>query len=246
MSRPVYDTIGRGYADERRTDPRIEAPILAAIADARSVVNVGAGTGSYEPRDRFVVAVDPSAEMIAQRARDAAPVVQAVAEALPFGDRRFDVATAILTIHHWTDWRSGIAEMRRVARRLVVFSADIEVFAENWLVAEYFPGIVVVDRERFSSIAELSHEMGGATVQDVLVPCDCVDGFTGAYWARPEAYLSPDVRRGMSGFAAIPPRAVTEGLERLADDLRSGLWDERHGELRHRPSCDIGYRLLVA
>lgn len=246
MSRPVYDTIGRGYADERRTDPRIEAPIIAALGGARSVINVGAGTGSYEPRDRFVVAVDPSTEMIAQRAHDAAPVVQAVAEAVPFGDRRFDVAMAVLTLHHWTDWRAGIAEMRRVARHLVVFTADIEVFAKNWLVAEYFPDIVVVDRERFSSIAELSREMGEATVEVVLVPRDCVDGFAGAYWARPEAYLSPDVRRGISGFAAISQRAVTEGLGRLADDLRSGVWDERYGELRHRQSCDIGYRLLVA
>jgi SAM-dependent methyltransferase len=246
MSRQVYDTIGRGYAAERHTDPRIEAPIRRALGEAARVVNVGAGTGSYEPVDRFVIAVEPSTEMIAQRAAGAAPVVRGVAEALPFADGRFDAAMAILTMHHWTDWQAGIAEARRVAGRLVIFTATIEVFADNWLVADYFPGIIDIDRDRFPTTDELAVEMGGATVGEVLVPRDCVDGFTGAYWARPEAYLSPDVRRGMSGFAALDPDVVAKGLERLAGDLESGRWDERYGALRTQDMCDIGYRLLVS
>jgi SAM-dependent methyltransferase len=246
MSRPVYDTIGRGYAGERRTDPRIEAPILAALADAASVVNVGAGTGSYEPRDRFVVAVEPSVEMIRQRAPDAAPVVRAIAEALPFGNGTFDVGMAVLTLHHWTDWRAGIAELKRASARLVVFTADIEVFAGMWLTTDYFPEIIDLDRGRFPTTDELAAEMGGATVENVLVPHDCVDGFSGAYWARPEAYLSADVRRGMSGFAALAPDVVAAGIERLAADIASGAWDERYGSLRKQETFDIGYRLLVA
>ena len=245
MSQPVYDTIGRGYADERRTDPRIEAPIRAALGDAASVVNVGAGTGSYEPDDRLVVAVEPSTEMISQRKAESAPVVRAIAEALPFGDAAFDAAMAVLTMHHWTDWQRGVAEMRRVARRNVVFTAGIEAFAENWLVADYFPGIVDLDRDRFPTIDELAAAMGGARVEKVLVPHDCVDGFTGAYWGRPEAYLSADVRRGMSGFAALPADVVDAGIMRLSDDLASGRWDERYGALRTRRELDVGYRLLI-
>jgi SAM-dependent methyltransferase len=245
MSRHVYDTIGRGYANGRRTDPRIAATVHAALGAAESVVNVGAGTGSYEPADRLVIAVEPSLEMISQRAAHAAPVVRGVAEALPFADHAFDAAMAILTVHHWTDWRAGIAELRRVADRLVVFTAGIDVFSETWLTADYFPEIIDLDRERFSSVGELAAEMGGASVQDVLVPRDCVDGFTGAYWARPEAYLSEDVRRGMSGFAALAPELVAGRIARLADDLASGAWDERYGALRSKDALDIGYRLLV-
>jgi len=246
MSRPVYDTIGRGYAAERRTDPRIAAPIHAALGDACRVVNIGAGTGSYEPSDRFVVAVEPSPEMIRQRRDDAAPTVRAVAEALPFVDSSFDAAMAILTIHHWTDWRAGIAELRRVAERVVVFTADIEVFPHTWLMTDYFPEIVDLDRGRFSSVEELVIELGGGTIERILVPHDCVDGFTGAYWSRPEAYLSADVRRGMSGFAALSPDVVAAGIDRLATDLASGAWDDRYGALRSESEYDIGYRLVVA
>lgn len=245
MTTPVYDRIGRTYAGERRTDPRIAAPILAALGSAASVVNVGAGTGSYEPRDRRVIAVEPSVQMVRQRPPDAAPVVRGVAEALPFPDRSFDAALAVLTLHHWSEWRGGVSELRRVARFAVVLTADIEVFAEYWLTRDYFPEIIDLDRGRFPTVEELADAMRAARVETVLIPPDCVDGFTGAYWARPEAYLHAGVREAMSGFALLGEDVVDAGIARLRDDLASGAWDERHGELRGAGSFDLGYRLVI-
>jgi SAM-dependent methyltransferase len=238
-----YDAIGRTYTATRREDPRLAAVVHAALGDARTVVNVGAGTGSYEPRDRWVLAVEPSATMIAQREADAAPVVRASAEALPLADATVDAALATLTIHHWRDWRAGVAEMLRVARRrVVIWTFDTDAFAQFWLT-RYFPEITEIDRPRTPPVGELADALGGAPVEPVLVPRDCEDGFAAAFYARPEAYLDPVVRAGMSSLAVLddPP-----GLRRLADDLSSGAWDERYGHLRELPEIDAGYRLVVA
>jgi len=240
-----YDTIGRTYAHTRATDPRIAAAIWEALGDARTVVNVGAGTGNYEPPDREVTAVEPSAVMIAQRPPDAAPVVQAGAEDLPFEDDSFDAAMAVLTIHHWSDWRGGIDELRRVAGRVVLFSWDPSFARRLWVTAEYFP--FVGDKENsFPSLADQAGAVRATSVTTVPIPADCEDGFYGAWWRRPEAYLNPEVRAGISVLAGRTPEELAPGLERLRADLESGAWAERHADLLEREELDLGYRLLVA
>ena len=240
-----YDVIGRSYSRTRGTDARIAAWIWDALGDARTVVNVGAGTGSYEPPDREVTAVEPSAVMIAQRAPDAAPAVQAAAEALPFGDGSFDAAMAVLTLHHWTDWRRGIEEMRRVARRLVVLSWDPAFAGRLWISAEYFPQLIDEDVQNFPSLADQAGAVRATRVAAVPVPHDCRDGFYGAHWRSPEAYLDPEVRAGISTMAKRTPEELAPGLERLRADLDSGAWAERHADLLERDELDLGYRLLT-
>lgn len=241
-----YDAIGRGYALNRKPDPRIARQILGALDGVATVVNVGAGAGSYEPRHLAVTAVEPSIEMIRQRPPDAAPVVRAIAEQLPFADHSFDASLAVLTIHHWRDLPGGLAEMRRVARRrVVILTWDVAAGDSFWLTAHYFPEITAFDSTRFDPIDELADALR-AQVIPVPVPRDCQDGFLAAFWARPEEYLDPRRRAAMSGFAQIPAEAIESGLERLKRDIRDGTWDRQFGELRFRESLDTGYRLLVA
>ena len=240
-----YDEIGRTYAHTRATDPRIAAAIWEALGDARTVVNVGAGTGNYEPPDRDVTAVEPSAVMIAQRPPEAAPVVQAGAEALPFEDDSFDAAMAVLTIHHWSDWRAGIDELRRVAGRVVLFSWDPSFARRLWVTAEYFP-FVGDEENSFPSLADQAGAVRATSVTTVPIPHDCQDGFYGAWWRRPHAYLDPEVRAGISVLASRIPEELAPGLERLRADLESGAWAEQHAELLEREELDLGYRLLVA
>ena len=243
---PSYDRIGRTYERHRRPDPRVAARIEAALGGAASVVNVGAGTGSYESAGRRVVGVEPSQVMIAQRPRGAAPVVRAVAEALPFADRSFDVATAILTVHHWTDFRRGLREMRRVARgRLVVLTWDRARFPEAfWFTRDYVPEVCEAERG-LPALAEIAAALAPCAVEVVPIPHDCTDGFFGAYWRRPEAYLDPDVRAAISGLARLGD-AVEPAVARLAADLASGAWERRYGHLRAQGEIDLGYRLVVA
>jgi SAM-dependent methyltransferase len=240
-----YDAIGRTYTATRQTDPRIAARIWAALDGARTVVNVGAGTGSYEPPGREVTAVEPSAVMIAQRPPGAAPAVQASAEALPFADASFDAAMAVLTLHHWDDWRTGCGELRRVARaRVVVFSWDPTYVGRMWLGPEYFPGYMEEDVERFPSLAEQAAALD-AQVEVVPVPSDCRDGFFSAFWRRPEAYLDAKVRAGISTLAKRSEAELADGLRRLRADLDSGAWARRHADLLELDELDLGYRLLV-
>jgi SAM-dependent methyltransferase len=240
-----YDSIGRTYTATRQTDPRIAARIWAALGDARTIVNVGAGTGNYEPPDRDVTAVEPSAVMIAQRAPEAAPAFQASAEELPFGDDSFDAAMAVLTLHHWSDWRAGCAELRRVARdRVVVFSWDPTYRGRMWLSAEYFPTLSWQDVREFPSLHAQAAALR-ATVEVVPVPWDCRDGFFSAFWRRPEAYLDPAVRAGISTMARREDE-LAEGIARLRADLESGEWARRHANLLDLEELDLGYRLLVA
>jgi SAM-dependent methyltransferase len=242
----LYDTIGRGYARGRRPDPRIAAQLTAALGKARSVLNVGAGAGSYEPPGRRVVALEPSAVMLAQRPKGAARAVRARAEALPFPDRAFDAAMAVLTVHHWADRHGGLAECARVARRRVVLLTWDPAADKFWLLRDYFPEFAEADREVFPTMAAYAEAFGPGACMEVSplpVPRDCVDGFLGAYWARPEAYLDAAVRAGMSSFA----RPGTEaGLARLRSDLATGAWNARHGHLLAAEALDVGYRLVVA
>lgn len=240
-----YDSIGRTYTATRQTDPRIAARIWAALGDARTVVNVGAGTGSYEPPDRDVTAVEPSAVMIAQRPPHAAPAVQATAEDLPFEDDSFDAAMAVLTLHHWSDWRAGCEELRRVARdRVVAFSWDPTYRRRMWLGPEYFDDLVDPDLERFPSLPEQAEALG-ADIEVVPIPWDCRDGFHGAFWRRPETYLDPAVRAGISSLANREAE-LAAGLARLRADIESGGWARRHADLLELEELDLGYRLLTA
>jgi SAM-dependent methyltransferase len=243
----LYDTIGATYTATRRTEPRIAAQVWAALGDARTVVNVGAGTGSYEPTDRDVTAVEPSALMRAQRPAGAAPCVAAAAESLPFKDQSFDAAMAFATIHHWQDPIAGLREMRRVARRVVVFThdtSDAGWLRRFWLTRDYLPEVagLLVDRPPLTELASAL----GARVEPVLIPGDCVDGFFEAYWRRPEAYLDENVRRGVSVWARVGPGAEQRAVQSLRDDLASGRWAERNRDLVDLDAAELGLRLLVA
>lgn len=243
-----YDEhLGGGYATQRRPDPRIAGLIRDALGDVGRVVNVGAGAGSYEPDELDVVAVEPSAVMRAQRPPGAAACLDARAEELPFADREFDAAMAVLTVHHWDNWRAGCAELRRVARRRVVLTWDPSVTAQFWLVADYMPDLLDTDRRRFpATLEDQVAALGASRVETVPVPHDCTDGFLGAHWRAPQSYLDPAVRQGMSVFAKTPADHVERGLAHLAHDLRTGGWSDRHQDLLALTELDVGYRLLIA
>jgi hypothetical protein len=210
------------------------------------VVNIGAGAGSYEPTDRVVVGVDPSMTMLAQRPQPTI-AVQGVAERLPFADATFDAAMASLTLHHWTDLERGLAEMRRVAARQVVFFFDPEYSSEYWLVADYCPEVLQIPTERNApGPDDIARVLDVRSVEPVMVASDCTDGFGGAYWNRPELYLEPDVQAGISSFSLLTPELRDRLTTQLRDDLASGAWDAKHGALRDLDEVDLGYRLLVA
>jgi SAM-dependent methyltransferase len=238
-----YDRIGRDYAALRRPDPRLAAIIHAALGPAATVLNVGAGTGSYEPADRAVTAVEPSIEMIRKRPPGAAPAIQTWAEALPFADASFDAAMAILTLHHWADKAAGLAEMRRVTRGpIVLLTFDPSV--RPWLT-DYLPQLAALDEAQMPAMADYEHWLGPVRITPVPIPHDCSDGFLYAWWRRPEAYLDPHIRSGSSSFWALGDSAEA-GLERLRRDLATGEWARRYGHLLDRDSYDAGYRLVVA
>ena len=238
-----YDRIGEGYAIRRNPDPRLAAVILGALGDAESILNVGAGTGSYEPPDRRVIAVEPAIAMIRQRPATAAPVVRACAEALPFPDKSFGAALAVLTVHHWSDWRAGLRETVRVSRRRVVLFTWDPHAKSSWL-GDYFPHVIDADRSRFPSLAALQAILGEIEVAPVRIAHDCTDGFMGAYWRRPSAYLDPGVRIAISSLAT--GASASASLSRLADDLGTGAWERKHGQVLKHDEIDLGYRLVVA
>ena len=240
----LYDTIGVNYAQLRQTDPRLAAAIHAPLAGARTVLNLGAGAGSYEPDWAEVTAVEPSAEMIRQRPEgDRARVVQGVAEALPFADGAFDAAMAVLTVHHWTDVPRGLAEMRRVTRGPVVILTFDPLTSGFWL-ADYLPELIELDKGQMPGLADFEAALGPVTRIPVPIPHDCIDGLLCAYWRRPRAYLDARLRAAMSPFSKIAD--PTEGLARLADDLDSGAWQGRYGHLLGLEALDLGYHLVVA
>jgi SAM-dependent methyltransferase len=237
-----YDAIGVGYATYRRPDPRIAAQIWAAVGDAERILKVGAGTGSYERSDRSMVAVEPSAVMINQRA-GVVPVVRAAAESLPFPDSSFDVALALMTVHHWKDLRLGLSELRRVAPRQVVFTFDPAQHDSLWMFNEYVPAALgLADDTPLDVVLEA---LDTDRVDVVPTPADCNDGFATAYWRRPEQYLSPTVRSNISAFARLDPALVDPGIAQLEQDLASGVWHERHADLLAQDSIDLGLRLVI-
>jgi SAM-dependent methyltransferase len=240
-SRARYDEIGRSYSATRREDPRIAALVHECVGPGASLVNVGAGTGNYEPRDRFVVAVEPSEEMISQRVDRSTAIVRAVAEALPFADGAFAAASALLTVHHWTDPSRGLRELARVARRQVVLFWEDRLLDDLWAFEYFGQPPPLPYGEAFLRQHLVVHD-----VRVVAVPRDCEDGFGAAYWARPEGYLDPDVQAGMSWLALMPASARKRGSGRLARDLATGRWDERFGHLRDEHEHDWGYRIAVA
>lgn len=240
----LYERIGGGYARHRRSDPRIVAQIDRALGDARSVVNVGAGTGSYEPDGRRVVAVEPSAVMLAQRAARAAPAVRGIAEALPIADQAVDATLAVLTLHHWGDLHAGVRELQRVSRRQVVL--HFVPGQPFWLADEYLQDVRDLETAGIPTVEDVADLLGAARVEVVPVPPDCVDGFFSAFWRRPHAYLDPAVRASISYLAQLEPDTLAPGLERLRADLDSGAWARRHADMLAQDEFDGGYRLLVA
>jgi SAM-dependent methyltransferase len=244
-----YQSFGQGYNLQRRPDPRIQTVINSALGDAATVVNVGAGTGSYEPLDRWVLAVEPSVTMLAQRPPDAAPAVRATAEAIPLADKAVDVGLAILTVHHWADAQTGLDELVRVSRRQIVLTWDPVTMSRSfWLIREYLPEI----GRREAAAAALGAVTAGlfrhhreVEVRPVPIPADCTDSFLAAHWRRPHAYLDPDVRAAASGIAGLPSDVVGPAVQRLTDDLAGGRWQRRHHDLLGRDSLDLGYRLVI-
>ena len=243
---PAYDRLGRHYSITRRPDPSIAFRIKVALGDAESVLNIGAGAGSYEPTDRRAVGVEPSMVMLRQRPDDAAPAICAVAESLPFGANSFDSTMAVLTIHHWTDARTGLAEMQRVAkRRVVVLTWDQTVNDQWWLPSAYFPGIRDIDRRRVVPIDVIAEALGHCRIESVPIPHDCADGFDMAFWRRPRAYLDPEILASMSNFAVLDPDERGAGVRKLADELADGTWARRFGYLLQLNELDLGLRLVT-
>jgi SAM-dependent methyltransferase len=244
-----YERIGHGYAAVRREDPRIAAIIQQALGGARTVVNVGAGAGSYEPPDRHVIAIEPSDVMASQRPRDRAPAIRATAAALPLRDADVDAAMAILTVHHWdAEQERGVRELRRVARGpVVILTFDAEVSGRMWLAADYLPEVAELDRRIFPGIGQLTEWLGPDTsVRTVEVPADTPDWTFAAFWAHPERVLDAAARAATSGFARTDPAVVERVVSGVRADLQSGAWDARHGDLRGLDAYDAGLRLVVS
>jgi SAM-dependent methyltransferase len=239
--------MGLNYAEIRQPDPRIEAVLWGALGDAGRVLNVGAGTGSYEPLDLEVVAIEPSPVMIAQRPAEAAIAIQGVAEALPLPDKSVDATMGVFTMQHWRDVDRGLTEVLRVTRDRVVFvTLEVEVMAGMWLARDYLPEMAEQDRRDFPSIEHLAERLPNLRVDPLPVPRDCSDGFCIALWGRPEAYLDPQVRQGSSTWHRLPPEPVERAIDQLSHDLASGEWDRRHGQLRQQATLDVGLRLVRA
>ena len=240
-----YDSIGSNYSLRRQPDPRIARRIRLALGNAKTICNVGAGAGSYEPADLEVTAVEPSAVMTDQR-RTRARVVQATAEALPFADDTFDAAMTVLSLHHWHDPVAGLREMQRVARRQVVFTFDCERTMDLWLVRDYLPQIVDFERDRTPLLHTILDTLEAHAVETVPIPWNCTDGFLAAYWRRPAEYLKSENRSAISVLVQLPQEIITDGIQRLQRDLEDGSWQRQHADLLHREQLDCGYRLVIA
>jgi SAM-dependent methyltransferase len=242
-----YSTLAVDYANVRRPDPRIGAQLIAALGGARKVINVGAGTGSYEPTDREVVAVEPAAEMRAKRAPELARAIDGTADDLPFDDDAFEAALAVFTVHHWPDLEAGLAEMRRVTSGpVVIMTADPEALADLW-VSQYSPEFHATERRRYPGLDRIADGLGGRlSVRPLTIPLDCRDGFTDAFYGRPEAMLEQRVRNAQSAWSFVDVEAQAAFEQRLRDDLEMGIWDERLGHLRTQPEFIGSIRILVA
>jgi SAM-dependent methyltransferase len=241
-----YEMHGAGYAGQRRADPQIAALIHGALGTARTVLNVGAGAGSYEPEDRHVLAVEPSASMRAQRPRHLAPAIDGIAEKLPFDDRSIDASMALVTVHQWPDADKGLRELRRVTRGpVVIMTFDGDALDRFWL-ADYAPDLIAAERRRYPAIDAIRASLGGSSaVQTVPIPVDCTDGFTEAYYARPERFLDPAVRRSQSAWGFVGSESQEQSVRRLGEDLKSGAWESRYGHWRTQSHFDGSLRLII-
>lgn len=243
MATEKYDRLGKGYAAKRVSDPSIEKAIQEALGGAQTILNIGAGTGSYEPASRNVVAIEPSETMIGQRPPRAAPAIIGQAESLPFADKQFDAAMAILTIHHWDSPLDGLTEMQRVTRdRIVIMTFDPE-FRGFWL-EKYLPELQSLGRKGFPRMDEFKKILGKVEVRPLAIPAQCTDGFMCAYWRRPEAYLDTSVRNSISAFSGLS--GVEKGLKALESDIADGTWEKENSAILAKASLDLGYRLLVS
>lgn len=244
MSSADYSIVGQNYSNLRKPDPKIAALIDAELERVKTVVNIGAGTGSYEPKDKQVTAVEPSETMIVQRKNNEnITVYRANAENLPFRSNSFDAALAILTIHHWNDWKKGLEEALRVAKSKVVIFTWIGMPKDFWLF-NYFPEIEHIDKALFPTLEQFSSVLGDIEVTDIPIPANCTDGFLCAYWARPAFYLDARIRSAISTFSRI--QDVNRGVLRLAEDLECGKWKKRYGHILEQQEVDFGYRLVVS
>ncbi|MCG2839923.1 class I SAM-dependent methyltransferase [Sandaracinobacter sp. RS1-74] len=241
-----YGKIGGSYSRFRQPEPAIEKRIWAALGDARTVLNIGAGAGSYEPIDRDVVAVEPSASMREQRAPSRTPAIDASAEDLPFADKQFDASMATFTVHQWRDMLRGLDEMRRVTRGpVVILTCDPDALDHFWL-HEYALEVTEAESARYPKIATIAEALGGAEIQHVPIPFNCRDGFNEAYYGRPEQLLVAEARLACSGWSFVPPAAVAHFVSELTRDLSSGEWDRRYGHFRRQAEFDGPLRLIVA
>lgn len=249
MSTPRYESIGQDYARFRREDPRIRERIRAGLGNAHSVVNVGAGTGSYEPTDLHVVAIEPSDVMAGQRPRTLAPAIRAMAADIPLRDNAVDAAMAILTVHHWDETRErGVRELARVARdRVVILTYDAKVSGAMWLMSDYLPEVAALDASIFPDPGQIASWIGGdVVIETIPIAHDTPDWMLGSYWAHPERVLDASARAATSGFARMSPAVVARVVAAVDRDLQSGTWDARHGWLRGLTEFDAGLRLVVA
>jgi len=242
-----YETHGTGYSQQRRPDPRIATQVHQALGAARTVLNIGAGAGSYEPEDRYVLAIEPSAAMRAQRPTHLAPAIHGLAEQLPLDDQSVDASMALVTVHQWPDLQRGLDELRRVTRdRILVLTFDGDALDRYWL-ADYAPELMAVESRRYPAIDAIRKGLGGQTeVQAIPIPIDCVDGFTEAFYGRPEQLLNPAVRRSQSAWGFVEEKAQQRFVDKLSSDLQSGAWDKRYGQWRQRPFFEGSLRLIVS
>lgn len=243
-----YDKHGQKYSGQRKTDPRIAAYVHKALGNSKTVLNIGAGAGSYEPDDRYVIAVEPSVAMRTQRlANNKFPAINAKADSLPFDNKSFDAAMAMVTVHHWPDLEKGIQELRRVTKnQIVIMTFDPDGLDEFWNV-NYFPDLIEIERKRYPTISRLQNALGGKSeVIKIPVPLDCVDGFQEAYYGRPEAFLEKEVRMAQSAWGFLPAETETKYIQNLSDDLKSGGWDKKYGHYRTQPSFTGALRLIVS
>ena len=245
MTSADYNFVGKNYSKLRKADPIINKYIVDALLNIDSIINVGAGTGSYEPKDKKITAIEPSSIMRNQRDINSnAEVFNAVAENLPFNSNSFDAAMAILSIHHWNDWKKGLQEMIRVSRYKLVLLTWIDIHIDFWLY-DYFPKIRNLDINLFPSLEDLSNSLGNFEIITVPIPSTCQDGFLCAYWLRPDCYLNPSIRSAISTFSRMEERDLNSGLIKLSNDLRSGAWYEKYKHLLNLKEFDFGYRLIV-
>ena len=243
-----YDKLGGEYSSQRRTDPRIAAYVDAALGAAKTVLNVGAGAGSYESADRYFAAIEPSSVMRAQRlTNNKVPAINAKADHLPFDDGAFDASMAMVTIHHWPDIQAGLKEMRRVTKGpVVIMTFDPDALNDFWN-AVYFPELIEIERTRYAPINNIVEFLGGACeVQKIPIPLDCVDGFQEAFYGRPEAFLEKAVRQSQSAWGFLAAGREDQLVKSLADDLASGEWDRKYGLHRTMPYFTGALRLIIA